>query len=79
MQIEMSDEKRRAFIKDLVDSKLKLPNIWSVNVKEIGNEDDVARDFLQSSIPSKLDDISISMQTKDTTDVKMGYYLINTQ
>ena len=71
----MNNQVDSSFISDLVASKLKLPNLKGLSVGYIGEKNKIVRDFFENSIPNKLKNISMNMDTNNSIVTNISFYL----
>ena len=71
----MNVAKRKYLLKDLVSSKLKLPNIRRIDIRYISDWNNELNSFFQNWVPSKLDLLSVNYWINTYIGIKMGFYI----
>ena len=71
----MNDAKQKSLLIDLGTSKLRLPNIRKIEIKNISDGNKELNSFFQNWVPSKLDLLSVNYYHKTDRGVKMDFYI----
>eukprot|EP00343_Euplotes_focardii_P002674 CAMPEP_0205806162 /NCGR_PEP_ID=MMETSP0205-20121125/9599_1 /ASSEMBLY_ACC=CAM_ASM_000278 /TAXON_ID=36767 /ORGANISM="Euplotes focardii, Strain TN1" /LENGTH=218 /DNA_ID=CAMNT_0053078531 /DNA_START=283 /DNA_END=935 /DNA_ORIENTATION=+ len=71
LDMDINDQKDRAFIEELVKCKLRLPNIKEVSFRNCKDNDDILNNFFEYNFPTQIQNLAFNWNTF-TSHIKMG-------
>ena len=71
----MKDAKQRSLLKDLISSKLRLPDIRKIEINHILEGNKELNSFFKNWVPSKLDLLHVNYNYNTGIGIKMDFYV----
>ena len=75
LKISLNKTKDKALLKDIVTSKLKLPNLKGIRIAYISKENPDLNSFLSDCIPDKIEILAINYSAYDYTGINSKFYI----